>query len=126
MKWLLGVASSQQLSQQDLEAMMAGMGIVMILVGIGAMLIGMFFWGMIFSRAGYSFAMVFLLLIPVVNLIWLLMFAFSKWPIQKEVESLRARAMGGYPPPGYPPPQYPPQAYPQQAYPQQMPPPGYR
>ena len=47
------------------------------------------------------------MLIPVVNLIIIIMFAFAEWPIQRELNQLRQVAgsrQGGFPP------QYPPQA----------------
>ena len=47
-----------------------------------------------------------LMLIPFVNLIWLLVFAFSQWPIHRELERYRQQigyAGGGFPV-GQPPP----------------------
>lgn len=38
----------------------------------------------IYSRAGYPWAMGLLQLIPVVNVVMLLILAFSEWPIQKQ------------------------------------------
>jgi hypothetical protein len=35
--------------------------------------------------------------IPFVNFIWLLVFAFSKWPIQSEIERARMGYTGGFP-----------------------------
>jgi hypothetical protein len=63
-----------------------------------------FIWGTIFKKAGYNFWMGILMIIPLVNLIWIIIFAFSKWPILQELE-----ARGGHPgfpvtpPPGIPP-----------------------
>ena len=57
-------------------------------------------WGMIFRRAGYSFAMAALMVVPLVNLVWLLIFAFSRWPVQKELDAYRNPLRGvGAPPP---------------------------
>jgi hypothetical protein len=125
MGWTLAqqlTLGSAQMSEADIENLAAGMGIMMILVGLVVIIFMFFIWGMIFKRAGYSMAMALLMFIPLVNIIWLLVFAFSKWPVQKEVEDLRARMVPGpmYPPAGgYPPPGYP-QGYPPQA------PAGYR
>ena len=64
----------------------------------------------IFSKAGYSGARSLLLLIPIVGFIIYLMFVFSKWPVQQELE--QRRMQGGFPPnvpvgaPPYPPQQY--------------------
>ena len=41
------------------------------------------------TKAGYPGAYSLLMLIPVVNLIVLLLFAFTEWPIQREVKALR-------------------------------------
>jgi hypothetical protein len=43
----------------------------------------------IYSRAGYPWAMGFLMLIPVVDAIMMLILAFSEWPIQKQVKQLQ-------------------------------------
>jgi hypothetical protein len=43
----------------------------------------------IYSRAGYPWAMGFLMLIPIVNFIMMLILAFSEWPIQKQVKQLQ-------------------------------------
>jgi|SRR6266849_5301573 len=83
-----------------------------ILFGLVAGLIGLIFaiiiYWRIFAKAGYSGARSLLMLIPVVNLIIIIMFAFSEWPIQRELNQLRQMAGGR--PGGQFPPQYPPQA----------------
>ena len=46
--------------------------------------------------------MALLLFIPLVGFIWILIFAFSRWPVQKELDRYRQGAQGqnqGYPPP---------------------------
>jgi len=59
----------------------------------------------ILSKAGYSAWFSLLLLIPIVNFVMLLVFAFSDWPVDKELRRYRA---GGYGPGpgGYPGPQW--------------------
>lgn len=79
-------------------ALIAGVLMLLFVVVIVAAVVSI--WGIIFSKAGYSFWMALLMLVPVANLVWLLIFAFSKWPIQVEVERLRAQgnyATGGFP-----------------------------
>jgi hypothetical protein len=82
-----------------------------VLFSLVAGLIGLIFaitiYWRIFSKAGYSGARSLLMLIPVVNLIIIIMFAFSEWPIQRELNQLRQ--MSGGRPGGFP-TQYPPQA----------------
>jgi len=49
-------------------------------------------------KAGYEGALSLLLLIPLVNFVILLLFAFSEWPIETRLKSLT----GGTPPPSAP------------------------
>ena len=96
-------------------------GLVFALFFILAMVaLVVFIWGTIFRKAGYSFWMALLMFIPLVNLIWLLIFAFGKWPAMAELEMYRQRygpiqqgfAVGQppYAQAGYQPPPPPPQA----------------
>ena len=71
----------------------------MMVIILAAAALGVLIWGTIFKKAGYSFWMALLMIIPIANLVWFLVFAFSKWPIQQELEALRAQS--GYPPSGY-------------------------
>ena len=43
----------------------------------------------IFSKAGYSWALGLLMLIPIVNIIMAFFLAFADWPVQKELRRLR-------------------------------------
>jgi uncharacterized protein (DUF983 family) len=73
-------------------------------------LVAVAIWGTIFKKAGYSFWLGLLMLVPIANLIWILIFAFSKWPIQQQLEEYQRRAgvTGGFPVmPTAPPPQFP-------------------
>jgi hypothetical protein len=47
-------------------------------------------WGTIFRKAGYSRWLCLLMLIPLLNVILLIWFVVSKWPLETEVERLRA------------------------------------
>jgi hypothetical protein len=51
----------------------------------------------IYAKAGYPWAMGLLMLIPIVNLVMLLVLAFSEWPIQKQVRQLQ-QTVGQSPP----------------------------
>ncbi|MEX1015470.1 MAG: hypothetical protein WDZ31_01895 [Phycisphaeraceae bacterium] len=42
-------------------------------------------FGAIFQKAGYSPWRGLLMLVPLVNVIWLIVFAFSEWPIHREL-----------------------------------------
>jgi len=68
-------------------------------------------WWKIASKAGYSGAWALIMFVPVINFIFFLIFAFSKWPVQQELEQRRMQG-GGFPPnvpmgtPSYPPQRY--------------------
>ncbi len=94
--------------------------IASLLAGLVGLIFALVIYWRIFSKAGYSGARSLLLLIPIVNLIIIIMFAFSEWPVQRELNQLRQTAGGR---PGGFPPQYPPQA-PQYQQPGQYPQPG--
>ena len=104
----------------------AAYSIGVILFSLVAGLIGLIFaiviYWKIFSKAGFSGARSLLMLIPVVNLIIIIMFAFGEWPIHRELNQLRQMASGrsGGFPPQYPQPgQYQqPGQYAQPQYPQ--------
>ena len=76
--------------------------IVMLLFMLGMVALAVFFWGTIFRKAGYSFWLGLVMLVPLANVIWLLVFAFSKWPIHRELEAYRIQQQGGYVPRAFP------------------------
>jgi Protein of unknown function (DUF2510) len=51
------------------------------------------------TKAGYSGWWVLIAFVPLVGFVMTLVFAFSTWPVLREVESLRAQVRGGYGPP---------------------------
>jgi len=65
----------------------------------------------IISKAGYSGWFVLLALVPLVNIVMFFVFAFSDWPVQKEIRRYRQGGYGvgpgGYPPPPWLPPPSP-------------------
>ncbi len=58
---------------------------------LGALLFLFFIsiWWMIFKKAGYGGAMGLLMFIPLVNFIVLLILAYGKWPVLRELEQYR-------------------------------------
>ncbi|MEA2708853.1 MAG: hypothetical protein QOF78_1454 [Phycisphaerales bacterium] len=93
-------------SGNDAAAGAVGLLMAVLFVAIG-IAIAVAIWGTIFKKAGYSFWMGLLMIIPLVNLIWFLIFVFSKWPIHHELERYRQQvgyAGGGFPVGGQPPP----------------------
>jgi len=43
----------------------------------------------IFSKAGYSWALGLLMLVPIANIVMLFVLAFAEWPIQRELRSFK-------------------------------------
>ncbi|HZV78055.1 MAG TPA: hypothetical protein VFF60_00445 [Candidatus Binatus sp.] len=85
-------SSSNPAAGPALGAFFAAYGIFLIIVLIFAIVI---YWR-IASKAGYPGALSLLMIVPFVNLILLLIFAFSEWPIEREVRALRG--ISGRPP----------------------------
>lgn len=98
----------------------AGFPVMRILV-LAVIGFGLFACARIISKSGHSWVWVFILFVPIANLVMLCLFAFQEWPIEREVKMLRAQLYGSqYPPSGqfpqfaqgwqysqYPGPQYP-------------------
>lgn len=93
---------------------------LLFLIVLYLVMFSVFVWAdvRIIRRAGYSGWWFLIGLIPLVNLVLFLVFAFKEWPIQRELARLRAQVGSGGsgygpgygqppgygPPPGYPPP----------------------
>ena len=105
-----------------ISAYLAGVLVASLIAGLIGLIFAIIIYWRIFSKAGYSGARSLLMLIPVVNLIIIIMFAFSEWPIQRELNQLRMMSggrPGGFPPQYSQPGQYqPPAQYGQPQYPQ--------
>lgn len=72
------------------EAELSTMGVgSWILLGI-ILLFVLYIWYRIFDKAGYSGWLAILMIIPLVNLITLIFFAFTEWPVQKELNALKS------------------------------------
>ncbi len=69
----------------------AAFGLVWTLVCLVLLIFGLVINWLIAQKAGYAGVASLLMLIPLVNIIILCMFAFSEWPIQKELREARAR-----------------------------------
>jgi len=52
----------------------------------------------IFQKAGYHWALGFLTLVPIANLVVVLVLAFADWPIQKELRALKSTKNNSPPP----------------------------
>ncbi len=60
-----------------------------IFVGLIVVAIKVLIFCKIFSKAGYSWALGLLILVPIANIIMAFYLAFADWPVQKEVRQLR-------------------------------------
>jgi uncharacterized membrane protein YhaH (DUF805 family) len=65
------------------------------LVALGLFAVVIVAYAKIFSKAGHSGWLCLTMLVPLVNLVVLIWFGFSKWPIETELESLRTGSHSG-------------------------------
>ena len=97
-------------------AAMAGSFLVFGLIGLVAIAFSIVIQWRIAAKAGYPGALSLLMLIPFVNFVILIMFAFSEWPIERALRGGGGTGTGFAPPPSsYVPPGgggYVPQAMP--------------
>ncbi len=68
---------------------MAGLGFPELIVIVAILALALVVWGKIFAQAGYSPWLGLTLIVPLVNLIVFIWFAFSKWPVRAELDRLR-------------------------------------
>lgn len=61
------------------------------LVVLISMAITLLVWCKLFSKAGYSWALGLLLLLPIANIIMPFFLAFADWPIRRELRLLKQR-----------------------------------
>jgi uncharacterized membrane protein YhaH (DUF805 family) len=76
-------------------AALASIWLVVVVVGLGLFVLHLIINWRIAEKAGYSGPLSLLMLIPFVNYIMLLIFAFSEWPIETRLKTVS----GGLPPP---------------------------
>ena len=63
-----------------------------IIAGIAIWLIFVIAYIKIITKAGYSGWWILILLVPIVNVVMVLIFAYKEWPIQRELAELRGWA----------------------------------
>ena len=64
--------------------------IIAVLVGLLVTALQILIYCKIFSKAGFSWALGLLVLVPIANIIIFVYIAFADWPVQKELRSLKA------------------------------------
>jgi hypothetical protein len=76
-----------------LAGAIAAAGMIWILVCIGALILGLIINWKIAQKAGFSGPASLLMLIPLVNIIVLIYFAFTEWPIERSLREARGRGV---------------------------------
>jgi len=72
----------------------SSMGLVLLAIDLSVIVLSIVAWIKIISKAGYSSWWILIGLVPVVNFIMLLVFAFSKWPVQQRLEAAQSAPYG--------------------------------
>jgi hypothetical protein len=62
------------------------------LFGLAAAAVGIFIWWKIIARTGYNAWLSLLIIVPLANLVLMLVLAFSEWPVQRELATLKSQA----------------------------------
>jgi uncharacterized membrane protein YhaH (DUF805 family) len=65
------------------------------LFGLAIFVLSVIVWWRIVSRTGHSGWLSLLMFVPIANIVLMLILAFGEWPIYRELEDLRRRAMAG-------------------------------
>jgi hypothetical protein len=90
--------SSGQAVCTDGSGLFAGLGIAILLIYLAVVVIGIIAAVKIVTKAGYSGWWVLIAFVPLVGSVFVLIFAFSTWPVTREVQMLRGQlaGVGGY------------------------------
>lgn len=100
-------------SASSVAGILSGAAIFIGIFSLAVLVFTIIIYWRIVSKAGYNGAMSLLLFVPVANIVMLCIFAFSEWPIYRELNQLRQQVAMG---------QQSYQQYPQNSqYPQNMP-----
>lgn len=82
--------SSNPFNDKAAAGMFAGFMVIYALFFLAILVLSIVVNWKIAQKAGYQGALSLLMLIPLVNFVILLIFAFSEWPVEAEVKRLRA------------------------------------
>lgn len=72
---------------------------VIILMALAINIVYVIAFCKIFAKAGYSWALGLLMLVPIANFVMPLVLGFGSWPIEKELETCRKNRPAGAVPP---------------------------
>jgi len=67
-------------------------GCFMVLIWLAVTVISVWAYCKMFDKAGYSWALGLLMIVPIANLVIMLYLGFSDWPILKELRGLRQQS----------------------------------
>ena len=81
-----------------LAGLFAAYGLFLVIVIFGSIILGLIINWRIASKAGYEGALSLLMLIPLVNFVILLIFAFSEWPVERRLKALSGGTTAALPP----------------------------
>jgi hypothetical protein len=95
-------AAGQAVCTNGSTGLFAGLGIAIVLIYLAVAVIGIIAAVKVVTKAGYSGWWVLIAFIPLVGSVFVLIFAFSTWPVTREVQMLRTQlaTVGGYGGPG--------------------------
>ncbi len=95
-------STGQTVCTNGSTGLFAGLGIAIVLIYLAVAVIGIIAAVKIVTKAGYSGWWVLIAFIPLVGSVFILIFAFSTWPVTREVQMLRTQlaTVGGYGGPG--------------------------
>lgn len=84
-----GSGGADGTAEQVVAWLTGGVGLA---VAIGVWLLFLVAYIRIIQKAGYSGWWILIGLVPVVNVVMFLVFAYSRWPVQRELDAHRAHA----------------------------------
>jgi len=87
--FLLQQDESSRAASAGLGAFFAAYFLFVIAISLIVFIFGLIINWRMAAKAGYAGALSLLLLIPLVNIIIIILFAFSEWPIQRELRAAR-------------------------------------
>ena len=87
---LVLASASDDARANAIASAIAAFGLIWLLVCLGLLILGLVINWQIAKKAGFSGALSLLMLIPLVNFILLLVFAFTEWPIEQQLREAKA------------------------------------
>jgi hypothetical protein len=88
-------SAGQTVCTNGSSGLFAGLGIAIVLIYLAVAVLGFIAAVKVVTKAGYSGWWVLIAFVPLVGSVFVLIFAFSTWPVTREVQMLRAQLAGG-------------------------------